>query len=245
MARKHVTPATSPESLEIELLKRHLNLAQTKIVDLDNTIVEYDNRVKVLYARLKAFEERETLEVSERYFPRSDINAHKPSSFQATAQASSHASHSPSQPSSSTPSSCCCPVSWFRGLFPQCQPQQESSPTNDITAAIQSLSAKVGSVFSEMEKIKIKLEKLENNNKDSSMTSPPPHPTASASFQQSETSHQSGDTLPATPLSESDVSSQPIISGSPCNDESLLSIEEFIFEDNQSLNCLAPTTQLI
>ena len=138
---KQNTPAASTESLEIELLKRHLNLAQTKIVDLDNCITEKENRIKVLLARLKAFEEKETKEASERYFPKT--------------------TDTPAPSSAPTSVSSCCPSTWLHGLLHhQCQPAQ---PAYDYTKVIDNLSDKVNVLLSEMDILKVQLNNLEEN----------------------------------------------------------------------------------
>ena len=67
--KSKVSPPITPDQARINFLQTELAGAQARIVKLDADLKEKDERVTILTARIKVFEEENTKAVYEKYFP--------------------------------------------------------------------------------------------------------------------------------------------------------------------------------
>ena len=74
---KTFIPITA-EQTRIGFLEKELCAAQSRIVQLDASLKDKDQRVSVLMARIKIFEDENTRTVHEKYFPASNTTSQPP-----------------------------------------------------------------------------------------------------------------------------------------------------------------------
>ena len=235
---------TDPKDIEIEFLKRELNLTQTKIVELENAIADSLKTNNVLNARLKTFEDMQNSEMYKKYFS----NENSP---QTAKQCPLHCPQS-----SCTPPSCC-------QITRQCSSLCSNRPPtcHQCPQAGQDLVIKLSEVTKEIELLKIEINNLgviSRNVSSSSSHSTQTRANPLADVPQEQTDQPSGNKEPPDDLptqteqptgtkvppgeppdqtdepssaksAESSEANQPTT-----NDESMCSLEEFLFQD---LNC--------
>ena len=130
------TPAIDKTTFELECLKKQLNIAHTKIVELETELVNAKSTNTILGERIKLFEDTTSKDLFEKYFPRNNTNKNN------------------DNPSSSRPRPCndcyhhCAP--------PPCQTLRCYAPHSDTnhSAAISELSEKVDKLGDEMSEIR-------------------------------------------------------------------------------------------
>ena len=215
--QKSFVPVTA-EQARIEFLQAELAAAQTRIVQLDANVKEKDQRVTILQARLKIFEDEQAKTIHDKYFDSSGYQR-KP---QAVPQYHPCLHQLPS----------CC----HAGHQHHCQtfknPEENNSP---LMSSISKLEEKLDTLATETKSMQLALLNIQAR----SSLSEPPHPP-------SPTDRNCGSTVTANVASaqkavQNDDADDPPIS---LNDESVTSIEEFIFNvDDQPLNCHQLTSQ--
>ena len=219
---KSSIPITA-EQARIDFLQAELSAAQARIVQLDASIVDKDQRVFVLMARLKLFEEKQTKDIYDKYFPANDNSQ-------------------PTQPTTTPPPpypphclhSCCPPYqpppvcSWSRHphhpyhshppSHPQSNPAQ-SHPENDVVNTIKILTDEVSEIAKDTKALKALMKKHDPV---------PPPPANDVSSQTCEPTSEAPDDFTSGQAGTSN--------------ESFASIDEFIIDiDQHPLNWQLPT----
>ena len=115
------TPAIDRASFETECVRKQLNIAHTKIQELESELEKRKNTNHILGERIKLFEAANNKDIYEKYFPRDQSNA----SHSSAPSSSCHAHH------------CCAP--------PPCQTYRCHAPGKepDLTSVVKELSIKV------------------------------------------------------------------------------------------------------
>ena len=135
-------PAVDKTAFELECLKKQLNIAQTKIVELETELETAKNTNTILGERIKLFEDTNAKELFEKYFPRNDNNRNT------------------DQSNSSRPSAC--DGCHHRCAPPPCPAFSCYAPHRDTnhTAAISGLSEKVSKLGDEISSIRNEVARL-------------------------------------------------------------------------------------
>ena len=214
---------TTPDQARIDFLQAELNSAQARIVHLDAAIVDKDQRVSILMARLKLFEEKQANEIHEKYFPTNKRAQSTPCDNQT----------------SSFCSPCASSHSCARGCASHCGPHTLShvacshfqhhhdtpkhEPNNEVGKALDKLSVEVADLSKATKEIKAWMESQIRNTE--------PLPIIVTEKIPDNNLYVAGPSSKNTP---------PISPPEPTINESFASIEEFIDEESvrdDPLNC--------
>ena len=231
--RKNKTsvPITA-EQARIDFLQAELSAAQARIVQLDASIVDKDQRVSVLMARLKLFEEKQTKDIYDKYFPANENQqpAHS-TTVPPTHPPCPPRCHSRFCPPHPTPPDCSCSGHRHHPCHCQTQSQPQNSPArshaaNGVVDTIKNLTHEVSEIAKDTKLLKALMKRLGHV---------PQPPASDETFQTGASTSESQDdlTVPTAP-------SSPRQAG-PSN-ESFASINEFISDiDQDPLNLQLPT----
>lgn len=223
---KSSVPIT-PEQARNDFLQAELAAAQARIVQLDAAIKEKDERVAVLMARIKIFEDENTKNLHDKYFPRSTAagNPPDPGSRGPPPPPTNQQCSSPPYPCGGHCTSTCCHfnhrLSHQYQYHPDSLQVQELHHIKERIDDLHKITISLQSSVTSLEKYRLS-------------TSPPSVPTSLATDDQGLTSEAS----PPTKTDNADISFASI-------EEFMENTDECIATDviPNSLNSLAPTTQ--
>ena len=206
-------------SFEVECLRKQINIAHSKIQELETELTKTKNTNFILGERIKTFETTNTREVYERYFPRNTDPVH--SKARSDQDISTHNYHTPLH------SHCCYPPPPCRTSC--CHPRGEDTGIGDIvrelSSKVTSLSSYIANLKSEItESIMIKLTQQVNAPTENPLEPPPPE----ALLDPHQPEHSPCNVSNTSNMSETNTIDDNVPAFSPQN----------------SLNCLATTTQL-
>ena len=163
--RKNKTsvPVTA-EQARTDFLQAELSSAQARIVQLDASVVDKDQRISVLMARLKLFEEKQNKDIYDKYFPANDNSQPIQPTTVPPPPCLSHC-HPTHCPPHQTPPACSCsrhpphPCLCHPPPHSQCSPAQSSSG-NDVMDTIKALTNEVAQIAKNTELLKSLMKKL-------------------------------------------------------------------------------------
>ena len=222
--KKQKLPPITNDQARINFLQTELNAAQARIVVLDKTVVDKDQELAVLWARIKILEEKQNKDVLDKYSLNRSGSNHKSSPDLS------------SQPSptctSSAPPHCC-----YR-LLPPCS--RTLHQEHCFSSCHHPRTVFAGDEFTDLKKdvneIRAELTNIKSTILQQTKTVPT-HSTINP-------------TLPSVQSQSNDASILLSDTKAPCanNDDSIASIEEFMTDihendDNLPLNQYVPTIQ--
>ena len=158
---KQKLPPITSEEAEKNFLKNELNAAKARIVILDQNIIDKDQELSVVWARVKILEEKQNKDILDKYFPHSSNNQtkNKPTTCCPSPRARAPPACAPPPPSCSrcAPISCCtrppqCPKS-NHNISGQFCSDFEISTSNTLD----DIKAKVEAVVLDVESLKNKI----------------------------------------------------------------------------------------
>ena len=211
----------SPEQARIDFLQTELSGAQARIVQLDASIKDKDDRIAILMARIKILEDERTKQLFNNYFPEAANDglpgAQQNSRPQRSFHACSDSRHSPGHHCNDCHPHHCCSHQRFHSqhCYNNCDTRYglgSPAANEDFTSALSALQAQVIEI---MEIIKQK--KAADNNDEAKNSTP--HPSSVSPSQASRT---------ATAAAEPDIFATQNMN----QDTSIASVEEFMNSNN-------------
>ena len=217
--RKNSKPfvPTTAEQARINFLQTELAAAQTRIVQLDANVQDKDQRITVLMARIKIFEDEQTRVLHEKYFPSEERYQNTPKSQHQSSQPPPATSRKdppvPQCSANHSPPSCChqplcCQHCSYRSHYRENEQPSHNDP--NIESSIAGLQAQVTLLSEDTKSLHVALLKIQEHCNQSRVPSAPPQESAENMRDTNETN------------------------SAHASDDSVVSMEEFIDGDDKA-----------